>query len=221
MVWSIPNLLTVGRLLAAPAIALIYLVLDRPLADWAAFAIFLVASGTDYVDGALARRWQQVSKFGAMADPIADKAMVITALMVVLGHSNMNPWLILPASVIVFREIFVSGLREYLGAKASKLSVTKLAKWKTTVQMIAISVLFVGLALDQTHLRFYATHTPEEYQAMVDSGPQGGSWVWWAMEYAASVWWSGVILLWVSGILTAITGWDYFSKARPYLADEQ
>ena len=221
MVWSVPNILTVGRLLAAPSIALVYLVFDRPLADWTAFAIFLIASGTDYVDGALARRWQQVTKFGAMADPIADKAMVITALMVVLGHSNMNPWLILPASVIVFREVFVSGLREYLGAKASTLAVTKLAKWKTTVQMIAISVLFVGLALNETHLRFFETSTREEYQAMIDSGPNGGGWVWWAMEYSISVWWIGVFLFWVSGFLTAITGWDYFSKARPYLVDEK
>ena len=77
-----------------------------------------------------------------MLDPIADKAMVVIALMVIVGYSSMSPWLVLPATFILFREVFVSGLREYLGDTAGTLKVTNLAKWKTTLQMIAIAVLF-------------------------------------------------------------------------------
>ena len=97
---------------------------------------------TDWIDGYLARAWKQETKLGAMLDPIADKAMVVIALMVIVGYSSMSPWLVLPATVILFREVFVSGLREYLGDTAGTLKVTKLAKWKTTAQMVAIAVLF-------------------------------------------------------------------------------
>merc|ERR1711978_569350 len=74
--------------------------------------------------------------------------MVVIALVVMTGYSGMNPWLILPVTVILFREVFVSGLREFLGADAGKLAVTKLAKWKTTAQMVAISFMFLGTGLD-------------------------------------------------------------------------
>ena len=85
-----------------------------------------------------------------MLDPIADKAMVVIALLVITGYSGMDPWLILPATAILFREVFVSGLREYLGDTAGLLKVTNLAKWKTTAQMTAIAVLFLALGLDYT-----------------------------------------------------------------------
>ena len=77
-----------------------------------------------------------------MLDPIADKAMVVIALLVITGFSGMDPWILLPATLIMFREVFVSGLREFLGDTAGMLKVTKLAKWKTTAQMVAIAVLF-------------------------------------------------------------------------------
>ena len=124
MTWNIPNILTVIRLLAAPGVAVMFLYFSRPWADWFALSLFVGAAITDWFDGYLARLWKQESKFGAMLDPIADKAMVVIAIMVLTGYSGMNPWLILPATVILFREVFVSGMREYLGARAATLKVT-------------------------------------------------------------------------------------------------
>ncbi len=142
MTLNIPNLLTLLRLLAAPGVALMFLYFTRPYADWFALCLFVLAALTDWLDGYLARTWKQESKLGAMLDPIADKAMVVIALMVIIGFSSWSAWLVLPATMILFREVFVSGLREFLGDTAGTLKVTKLAKWKTTAQMIAISVLF-------------------------------------------------------------------------------
>ena len=85
MIWTIPNILTIARLLAAPGIAVMFLYFDRPYADWFALLLFLIASVTDWFDGYLARVWRQETKFGAMLDPIADKAMVVIALMVIVG----------------------------------------------------------------------------------------------------------------------------------------
>ena len=142
MTWNIPNILTVGRLIAAPGLVVMFLYFARPYADLFALVLFVLAAVTDWFDGFLARLWNQQSRFGAMLDPIADKAMVVIALLVIAGFQGMDPWILLPATVIIFREVFVSGLREFLGAKAGLLAVTKLAKWKTTAQMIAIAALF-------------------------------------------------------------------------------
>ena len=145
---TLPNILTILRMLAAPGVAIMFLYFHRPSADWLALTLFVGAAITDYFDGYLARLWKQESKFGAMLDPIADKAMVVIALVVITGFSGMNPWILLPATLIIFREVFVSGLREFLGATAKLLAVTKLAKWKTTAQMVAIAILFFGTGLD-------------------------------------------------------------------------
>jgi len=142
MRWTIPNILTALRLAAAPGVAGMFLYFTRPYADWFALVLFMGAAITDWFDGYLARIWQQETRLGAMLDPIADKAMVVIALMVIVGYSSMSPWLVLPATMILFREVFVSGLREFLGDTAGTLKVTKLAKWKTTLQMVAIAVLF-------------------------------------------------------------------------------
>ena len=142
MNWTIPNILTAIRLVAAPMVALMFLYFTRPYADWFALVLFVSAAFTDWLDGYLARSWRQETKLGAMLDPIADKAMVVIALMVIIGFSSWSGWLVLPATVILFREVFVSGLREFLGETAGTLKVTKLAKWKTTLQMVAIAVLF-------------------------------------------------------------------------------
>ena len=127
MIWTIPNILTIIRLLAAPGLAVMFLYFDRPYADWFALLLFLLASITDWFDGYLARIWRQETKLGAMLDPIADKAMVVIALMVIVGYSSMSPWLVLPATVILFREVFISGLREFVGDSSIDLSVTVLA----------------------------------------------------------------------------------------------
>ncbi|MGB3176306.1 MAG: CDP-diacylglycerol--glycerol-3-phosphate 3-phosphatidyltransferase [Albidovulum sp.] len=220
MRWTIPNILTVLRLFAAPGVAVMFLYFHRPLADWFALALFVTAAITDYFDGYLARAWKQESKFGAMLDPIADKAMVVIAIMVITGYSGMNPWLILPAAVILFREVFVSGLREYLGSRASLLKVTNLAKWKTTAQMVAIAVLFLGTGLE--HLEGIARRglTPDEYANLVTAGladPLRSCGVRGCSSYATFV---GLGLIWIAAILTFVTGWDYFRKALPHLRDE-
>jgi CDP-diacylglycerol--glycerol-3-phosphate 3-phosphatidyltransferase len=155
-----------------------------------------------------------------MLDPIADKAMVVIAIVIITGYSGMNPWLILPATVILFREVFVSGLREFLGSTAGLLKVTKLAKWKTTAQMVAIAVLFLGTGLE--HLEGIARRglTPEEYAELVTAGladPLRSCGVRGCSSYAT---WAGLALIWVAAILTFLTGWDYFRKALPFLKDE-
>ena len=207
MTWTVPNILTLLRLLAAPGVAVMFLYFHRPWADWFALILFILAAVTDWFDGYLARLWKQESKFGAMLDPIADKAMVVIALVVLTGYSGMNPWLILPATVILFREVFVSGLREYLGADAGRLKVTKLAKWKTTTQMIAIAVLFLGTGLNYLE----QGRAPRAGEGDLPSGLSPA-------DMANHV---GLGLIWVAALLTAITGWDYFTKARPYLKDHR
>lgn len=147
MRWTLPNILSVLRLFAAPLLPAVYVLWASPVADAVALIVFVGASVTDWVDGHIARRWNQASRFGAMVDPIADKAMVLIALLVVVAQFEMDPLLTLAAGLIVFREVFVSGLREFLGTQAGQLKVTKLAKWKTTVQMVAITVLIAhGIA---------------------------------------------------------------------------
>ncbi|MFD1794579.1 CDP-diacylglycerol--glycerol-3-phosphate 3-phosphatidyltransferase [Paracoccus aurantiacus] len=203
MTWTIPNILTILRLIAAPGLPLMFLYFHRPWADWAALALFLLAAITDWFDGYLARAWNQQSRFGAAMDPIADKAMVLIALVVITGYSGMNPWLILPATVILFREVFVSGLRESLGDKATELAVTKVAKWKTTTQMVAISVLFLGTGLA------YVEHGRPPLVG--ETGLPGD------LRWSSIATFIGLILIWIAAGLTAWTGWDYFRKAMPYL----
>ena len=221
MKWTIPNILTALRLLAAPGVAVMFLYFHRPWADWFALTLFVSAAITDYFDGYLARLWKQESKFGTMLDPIADKAMVVIAIMVITGYSGMNPWLILPASVILFREVFVSGLREFLGDKAGLLKVTPLAKWKTTAQMVAIAVLFLGTGLE--HLEGIARRgmTADQYVQAVSAGladPIRSCGTRGCSSIATIV---GLSLIWVAAILTFVTGWDYFRKALPFLKDEK
>jgi CDP-diacylglycerol--glycerol-3-phosphate 3-phosphatidyltransferase len=220
MTWNIPNTLTVLRLLAAPGVAVMFLYFHRPWADWFALALFVGAAATDWFDGYLARLWKQQSRFGAMLDPIADKAMVVIALLIITGYSGMNPWLILPATVILFREVFVGGLREYLGAKAGLLAVTKLAKWKTTAQMVAIAILFLGLGLE--HLEGIARQgmTPGQYAMAVSQGLADPIRSCGPAGCASVATWIGLALIWVAAALTAITGWDYFAKSLPYLKDD-
>ncbi|PSL18880.1 CDP-diacylglycerol--glycerol-3-phosphate 3-phosphatidyltransferase [Shimia abyssi] len=219
MTWNIPNILSVLRLVAAPMVAVMFLYFTRPYADWFALCLFLLAAVTDWFDGYLARAWGQETRMGAMIDPIADKAMVVVALMVIVGYSSMSPWLVLPATVILFREVFVSGLREFLGDVAGTLKVTKLAKWKTATQMVAIAFLFaqgvfehyLGMSawgMDQAMVDQVMLGEIEDFQGLI-------------WKHAGMVWtgWVGIVLLWVAALLTAVTGVDYLLKARPHLKD--
>ena len=211
------NFFSVLRLLAAPMVAVMFLYFTRPYADWFALSLFLLAAVTDWFDGYLARAWGQETRMGAMIDPIADKAMVVIALMVIVGYSSMSPWLVLPATVILFREVFVSGLREFLGDVAGTLKVTKLAKWKTATQMIAIAILFAQGVFEH-YLGMSAWGMDQDLVDQIMAGQvedvQGLRW-----KYDGMVWsgWIGMILLWVAALLTAVTGVDYFNKARPHL----
>ena len=220
MTWTIPNILTTLRLLAAPGVAVMFLYFHRPWADWFALALFIGAAVTDYFDGYLARLWKQESNFGRMLDPIADKAMVVIAIMVLTGYSGMNPWLILPSTVILFREVFVSGLREFLGTNAAHLKVTKLAKWKTTAQMVAIAVLFLGTGLEYLNGDAMQGMTPEQYAEAVTAGLADPVRACGKRDCASLANDAGLVLIWIAAFLTAVTGWEYFSKSLPYLRDK-
>ena len=204
MTWTIPNILTVMRLAAAPGVAIAFAVFDRPYADWIAFFLFILAALTDYVDGKLARAWKQESNFGRMMDPIADKAMVVIALAVIVGLWGMKALILVPVAFILLREVFVSGLREFLGSKAGKLPVTYLAKWKTTAQMVAIPVLLLAgvFEWDRRH-----------------NSPWVSNWFHDWMEFILSN--GGLILIWIAGLLTIFTGSDYLMKAMPFLRDRK
>ena len=193
MLTSLPNLLTLSRILAIPGLVAL-LFFDAPLYRWLACGLFVLAAVTDYFDGYFARTMGQISAFGRFLDPIADKAMVMTALAVVMMLAGPDPWLIPPAAAIFLRETAVSGLREHLAGRVS-IPVTRLAKWKTTVQMAAIGVLMGG---------FWAG---------------AGGWP----GAAGSVEAAGIALLWLAGALTLITGWDYFRRglASPAMTGER
>ena len=221
MKWNLPNILTLLRLLAAPGLAVMFLYFTRPYADWFALILFVSAAVTDWFDGYLARAWKQETKMGAMMDPIADKAMVVIALMILVGYSteHWTPWLVLPATVILFREVFVSGLREYLGDVAGTLKVTKLAKWKTTTQMIAIAVLF-SQGIFEHYLVMSSFGMDQGIVDQIMAGEvadlHGLRWKLDGMIWSGRL---GLWLLWIAAALTLITGFDYLRKAMPHLRE--
>ena len=137
---NLPNLLTIGRILViAPFVPLFLGQSDT--ARWAALALFLVAAATDWLDGYLARRLGQLSPFGRMLDPIADKLLVATAVLLLVAHHDISGWSIAAALAILLRELAVSGFREHLGPLGVVVSVTRLAKWKTAAQLVALTIL--------------------------------------------------------------------------------
>jgi cardiolipin synthase (CMP-forming) len=140
---NLPNVLTMSRILATPVICLLLFV-GTPLGNWLALALWVYACVTDFLDGYLARTWQQQSTFGRMLDPIADKLLVASVLLVLVGTDRLAGASILPAAIILCREILVSGLREFLAQLQVSVPVTRLAKWKTTIQMVAIGFLVAG-----------------------------------------------------------------------------
>lgn len=219
MTWTLPNILTVARLIAVPILPVMFLFFARPWADWYAMTLFIIAATTDYVDGYLARAWKQETLFGAAMDPIADKALVVIALLVINGYSGLTPWILLPSALIIFREIFVSGLRETLGDKARALKVTNLAKWKTMSQMVAITLIFAKGLLEH----YVVMQTFGMDDAMIGAVLSGDEIDHFGLRWkaAAMVWTGngGVILLWIAALLTVVTGWDYFRKAMPFLKE--
>lgn len=147
---SLPNVLTYGRIAAVPALVACLYFLQGDVARWSAFALFVVAGITDWLDGYLARAWEQQSTLGAMLDPIADKLLVGAALMMLVYDGTIGKISIWAAIIILCREILVSGLREFLAELNVKVRVSVLAKWKTAVQMIALAVLLAGPAAEKS-----------------------------------------------------------------------
>jgi cardiolipin synthase (CMP-forming) len=149
---SLPNILTYARIAAIPVVVgCVYAqsILDGPLwLRWVAVAVFIAAGVTDFLDGYYARIWGQQSAFGRMLDPIADKLLVASCLLMLAADGIIHGWTLWAAIVILCREILVSGLREYLAALRVSVPVTKLAKWKTTAQLVAIGFLLAGEAGD-------------------------------------------------------------------------
>jgi cardiolipin synthase (CMP-forming) len=202
-VFALPNLLTYGRIVAVPAVvACMYWqdILQGGLwLRWVALAIYIAAGITDVLDGYFARSWGQQSTFGRMLDPIADKLLVSSCLLMLAADGTIRGWSLWAAIVILCREILVSGLREYLAELRVSVPVTRLAKWKTVLQLVAVGFLVAGAAGD----------------AMADSilGP-------WAVFAPEAISHIGLTLLWISALLTLYTGWDYFRAGVHHLIKE-
>jgi cardiolipin synthase len=147
--WSVPNLLTYGRILAIPAlVALLYWPKDDWV-RWIALAIYVLAAVTDFFDGWIARAWSQQSAIGRMLDPIADKLLVCALLLMLVADGTIHGWSLWAAIVILCREILVSGLREFLAELKVSVPVSRIAKWKTTAQLLALGFLVAGPAGDK------------------------------------------------------------------------
>ena len=146
---SLPNLLTLSRILAVPILVFL---LWRPVPlDYAiTFVLYCIVGMTDYLDGYLARAQGRISRLGQFLDPIADKIMVAAVIMMLVSSRKMSgePVIhglhIIPALIILLREIIVSGLREFLAGSQVSIPVTALAKWKTTLQLVALGALILG-----------------------------------------------------------------------------
>lgn len=145
MLTNLPNLLTYARIAAVPALVATFFFTGEA-AQWLALALFAAAGVTDFLDGYLARAMSQQSRLGKMLDPIADKLLVAAAILMLVAAERIAGVSVLAAVVILSREIAVSGLREFLATAAVGLPVTRLAKWKTTLQMVAIGFLLAGQA---------------------------------------------------------------------------
>jgi cardiolipin synthase (CMP-forming) len=189
--FSLPNVLTYGRILAIPLVVGCMYWSDFHDGGlwlrWVALAIFIAAGITDFFDGYLARAWSQQSTFGRMLDPIADKLLVASCLLMLAANNTFNGFTLWAAIVILCREILVSGLREYLAGLRVSVPVTRLAKWKTTVQLVAIGFLIAGKPGDE--ILPITTVT-------------------------------GLALLWLSAVVTLYTGWDYFRAGVRHLIEE-
>ena len=173
---SLPNILTYGRIVAVPVLVALMFFPDNTTARWSAFGVFVLASITDWLDGYLARMWEQQSTLGRMLDPIADKLLVGAALLMLVYDRTISGWSMWAAVIILSREILVSGLREFLAELNVKIHVTQLAKWKTAFQFIALAMLLAGPA---------------------------------ASLYISKVTDVGMVILWISALLTLVTGYDY------------
>ena len=146
--FNLPNILTFARILSVPAIVFLLYWPEQIWVRWIALTLFVISAVTDYLDGYFARTRGQQSAFGRMLDPIADKLLVAACLFVLVADDQIRAWSIWAGLIILCREILVSGLREFLAALRVSVPVSRLAKWKTTVQLVAIGFLIAGPAGD-------------------------------------------------------------------------
>jgi len=190
MLRKIPNILTIGRIIIVPFFVLAFY-LPGFYGDLTACVLFVIASFTDFLDGMLARMMEEESKLGELLDPIADKIIVATALILLVMSGTIKHYEVIAAIIILTREILISGLREFLARGQIKLPVTNLAKLKTFLQMLAIALLLTG----ETGNRIFNF---EDYNAQI----------------------IGIILLWLSAFLTLYTGYDYLRKGIDHAMSE-
>ena len=190
MLKKIPNILTIGRIILVPFFVIAFY-LPGFYGDLTAFALFVIASFTDFLDGMLARMMGEESKLGELLDPIADKIIVATALILLVMDGTIRNYEVVAAIIILTREILVSGLREFLAKGKIKLPVSNLAKLKTFLQMVAIGLLLTGETGNKI-LNF------QDYNAQT----------------------IGIILLWLSAFLTLYTGYEYLRKGIDHAMSE-
>jgi cardiolipin synthase (CMP-forming) len=145
MLWNIPNILTASRILIIPVLIALYMV-GEPEGNWMAFSLYVYACVTDFFDGWLARRMKLQSALGKFMDPIADKLLITALIVMLIGFGPIHGIHVLAAGIILIRELLVSGLREFLAETKVSVPVSLLAKWKTTIQMLALGFLIVGHA---------------------------------------------------------------------------
>lgn len=143
----LPNVLTLMRIALVPAFVAAFW-LPMPAGRWVAFVVFIVAAITDYWDGWLARARDATSRLGAMLDPIADKLLISSALIMLVYMDDIRGFVIIPALIILAREILVSGMREFLASIEVHVPVTSIAKFKTVVQVVALALLIVAPAVE-------------------------------------------------------------------------
>ena len=187
---KIPNILTIGRIIIVPIFVLTFFI-PGFFGDLIPFFIFILASFTDYLDGLLARLFKEESKLGALLDPIADKIIVASALILLVMNGTIKNYEVIAAIIILTREILVSGLREYLAKGSVALEVTSLTKLKTFLQMLAIAILLTGESGNKL-INF------QDYNAQT----------------------IGIILLWLSAFLTLYTGYAYVRKGIDHAIDQ-
>ena len=190
MLKKIPNILTIGRIIIVPFFVLAFY-LPGFYGDLTACVLFVIASFTDFLDGMLARMMGEESKLGELLDPIADKIIVATALILLVMSGTIRHYEVIAAIIILTREILISGLREFLARGQIKLPVTNLAKLKTFLQMVAIALLLTGETGNRI-LNF------QDYNAQT----------------------IGIILLWLSAFLTLYTGYEYLRKGIDHAMSE-
>jgi CDP-diacylglycerol--glycerol-3-phosphate 3-phosphatidyltransferase/cardiolipin synthase len=191
---TLPNILTLSRILTVPLLAFLLWWPDWRLGYGLAFVLYCLMGVTDYFDGYLARASGAVSRLGIFLDPIADKIMVAAVILVLTAQGYLRgPYVgdahVIAGLIILVREIAVSGLREYLGTLQVSVPVSRLAKWKTTTQLMSLGALILGGALEGP-----PCHSRLEY-----CGSFAHQWIHLV----------GLTSLWVAAILTLVTGWDY------------